>query len=219
MTTPSSGLTVVVADDHVVFSEGLRLILDDAGFRVLATAGDSVAASALVREHQPDLAVLDVHMPGGSATALVRRIREDSPRTRIAMLSMQASQRRVAELEDLGIAAYLSKVVDAATLCSVLTAAAHSSGGGTIRVVPGALDGPDREVSLRAGDRELLAHIAAGRSNRWIAQEMYVSEATVKRRLAEVYRELGASTRAGAISRAYQLGLIQHEAGTPPSES
>ncbi|WP_407319803.1 response regulator transcription factor [Isoptericola halotolerans] len=215
MSSSNGGIRVVVADDHVVFAEGLRYILEDAGFAVVGVAGDCRAAAVLVRDQQPDLAVLDVHMPGGSATALVRRVKEDSPSTRIAMLSMQASSRRVAELEDLGIAAYLSKVVDAATLCSVLTAAVHSSGGGTIRVVPGVVDAPHPPVALRAGDRELLEHIAAGRSNKWIARELFVSEATVKRRLAEVYRELGASTRAGAISRAHQLGLIRHDHGTP----
>lgn len=218
MREPAGGLTVVVADDHVVFREGLTYILDDAGFRVVGTAGDATTAAHLVREHQPDLAVLDVHMPGGSATALVRRIRQDSPSTRIAMLSMQPSTHKITELEELGIAAYLSKVVDAATLCSVLTAAVHSSGGGAIRVTPGVADAGTPQVTLRDGDRELLLHIAAGRSNRWIAQHQFVSEATVKRRLADIYRELGASTRAGAISRAYQLGLIRDEGRTPPGE-
>lgn len=216
MSTPP--LTVVVADDHVVFREGLTFILEDAGFRVVGTAGDSPTAVQLVRDHRPDLAVLDVHMPGGSATALVRRIREHSPTTRVAMLSMQASAHHVAELEQLGIAAYLSKVVDAATLCSVLIAAARSSGGGTIRVIPGVLEAAEPAVTLRTGDRELLVHLAAGRSNRWIAQQLYVSEATVKRRLAEVYRELGASTRTEAIARAYQLGLVPRDGRTPPDD-
>lgn len=207
----STSPRVVIADDHVVFRQGLSFILEDAGFTVVATAGDSPNAAATVKEQQPDLALLDYHMPGGSAQSLVRQIRRDSPGTRIVILSMQTSTNKIRELEELGIAAYLSKVVDAATLSSVLSAVVRSTGGGIIRVTPGAIDAPAAEVTLRTGDRELLAHIAAGRSNAWIARRFYVSEATIKRRLAHLYRELGASTRSGAVSRAHHLGLIRDE--------
>lgn len=204
-----AAISVVLADDHAVFLDGLEFILNSAGFVVVGTAGDSVSAAALVRRHTPDLAVLDMNMPGGSASALVRQITLDSPRTRVALLSMQTSPRHVAEMEALGVAAYVSKVVDAATVCSVLAVAARSTSKGAIRVTPGvAGPPPEAQVVLATDDVALLAHLADGKSNTGIATATFVSEATVKRRLAKVYRELGVTTRTEAVTRGFELGLI-----------
>lgn len=202
----SAPLRVVLADDHNVFRQGIAFILVDAGFEVVGQAANAGEAVSTIRSLQPDLAVLDVQMPGGSPEQLVHDVRAVSPETRIVMLSMHAPPHLIAKLEELGISGYLSKVVDASTLTAALTTAAQ--GSGSFRVTPGCRTAAGPRVDLDDDERTLLTMIARYYSNRRIAEQLFVSEATVKRRLTLLYTKLGARSRTEAVALAVRRGLV-----------
>ena len=100
----------MLADDHHVVRRGLQLVLDaEPDFTVVAQAGDVPSACASVREHQPDVLVLDFRMPGGSVLEAIPKLRTDSPRTQIVMLSMEDDAALVRAAQDAGAMGYVLK--------------------------------------------------------------------------------------------------------------
>jgi two-component system response regulator NreC len=103
-------LRIVLADDHQVVRRGLQLVLDlEPDFTVVGVAGDIASVRAMVREHQPDVLVLDLHMPGGSVFEAIPRLRADSPRTRIVVLTMEADGASVRAARSAGALGYVIK--------------------------------------------------------------------------------------------------------------
>ena len=115
---------IIVADDHPIFREGLVRSLEEGGFEIVGTAGDAETAVALVREHAPDLALLDISMPGGGIEA-ARRIHTEAPQVRIAMLTVSEDEAAVSKSLEAGAIAYVLKGVSAAELNGILAGVAR----------------------------------------------------------------------------------------------
>lgn len=211
-TLPATGhdspIRVLLADDHTLFRDGLKHLLAAPDIHVVADTGDGHQALRYVDELRPDVAIFDVQMPGPGPLALLLQARSASAQTKVVFLSMHEPPDLVKALEDHGAVAYLRKEVNRHVLGAAVRAAAA---GMAMRSDTAASGGGCRTESLTRRDLEILGLVARALSNRQIAQELYLSESTVKRHLTSIYNKLDASSRVEALSRAMSAGLISGE--------
>jgi DNA-binding NarL/FixJ family response regulator len=192
-------MRVVIAEDTVLLREGLAGLLEDAGEQVVGRAGDADALLALVGEHAPDLAVVDVRMPpdyDDEGTRAAAEIRRAHPSTGVLVLSQHIETRHIVELVASGGGfGYLLKdrVLD---VDDFLDAARRVASGGSALdpqvvatlVVPGALD------DLTPREREVLGLMAEGRTNAGIAKRLWLTEKTVETHIRTILMKLGLQT-------------------------
>jgi DNA-binding NarL/FixJ family response regulator len=192
---------VVIADDSVLWREGLARLLAEAGVEPCALVGDAAALHDAVAEHRPDVALIDVRMPptwSHEGAEAARRLRTDWPSLGLLLLSQAVESRYAAALARAhpnGFGYLLKdRVLDVATLAEALTAVAT---GGTVLdpdVVAGLLgrrQTEDRLAALSAREREVLALIAQGRSNSAIARDLVLTGKTVETHIAGILTKLG----------------------------
>jgi DNA-binding NarL/FixJ family response regulator len=191
---------VVIAEDTVLLREGLAGLLEDAGHEVVGRAGDADALLALVQEHEPELAVVDVRMPPDydhEGTRAAAEIRRSYPSTAVLMLSQHIETRHVVELVSAGGGfGYLLKdrVLD---VDDFLDAVRRVAGGGSAldpQVVAALIGAPRSvqaldELSLR--EREVLSLMAEGRTNAGIARRLWLTEKTVEAHVRTILMKLG----------------------------
>src|SRR4051812_12873918 len=204
--------TVVIADDHTVVRQGLRLLIDNEdGLQVIAEAGTVPDAERLTRAHRPSVLVLDLNMPGGSSLDAIPRLRVSTPETAIIVLTMQddpAFARRAFQAGALGFV--LKEAADEELLEAIRLAA----GGGTylnprlgarMAAAPEPSGPPD---DLSARELEVLRLIALGHTNSEIAAQLFLSTRTVETHRAHIQQKLRRSTRAELVRYALEHGLV-----------
>ncbi|MEU9835656.1 response regulator transcription factor [Streptosporangium sp. NPDC048047] len=215
--TSSDAISVVLVDDHALFREGLREILEcDGGIRIVGEAGDSETAVAVVARTRPDVVLLDVEIPGDEVTETVANIRRLSPDSRIIILSMYDGSQLLIRLLSAGIRGYLLKSVHR----HELIAAVHSVHEDASRVVLAVsrhslarVESPSAGT-LSQKELEVLQLAAQALSNVQIARRLGLAEATVKRHLRNIFVKLNAVSRIDAVNKALAMSLI-----SPPSRS
>jgi DNA-binding NarL/FixJ family response regulator len=217
MTTPP--IRVLVCDDHAVVREGIRHVLEDEpDFVVVAEAANAQQALALAVEHRPDVIVLDVSMPGESGLRAAPKLREAAPESRILIMSMHDNAEYVREGVRAGASGYLLKDSASAEL-RLAVRAVHA--GGSYFSTPAAQgltgandDRDDREGAdgappidvLTARERDVLAGIARGLTNKEIAAELGISHRTVETHRESLMRKLGIRTVAGLTRYVLDVG-------------
>ena len=202
-------IRVLVADDHGLIREAIRLALAperDISIVAEVERGDEVMRRIL--ESRPNLLILDVKMPGLDGLEVLDLVRAEYPGLKTAMLSAVDDPQVAEQALQRGAVAYLGKRIDPAALASTLRQI--MSGEISMQTFglshkPAAGAGPDAGLSRR--ETEILKRVAAGRSNREIAQELWLSEHTVKYHLTNVYRKLGVSGRTDAARYAYEHAI------------
>ena len=215
MTEP---IRILVADDHPLFLDGLVATLSaDDELRVVATAIDAPAAVRAAREHQPDLALLDVAMPGGGLEA-ARLISAASPSTRVVMLTSSENEDDLIAAMNVAVKGYVLKGIDGRELRTIL----KSVHGGEVYVAPGLAYGMIRGLTkprvhdpfedLTTREREVLELVAAGLSNAEIGGRLGLAEKTVKHYMTAILGKLDVGSRVEAA-------LLAYKAGVGPSES
>jgi DNA-binding NarL/FixJ family response regulator len=212
MNSQDDRTTILVVDDHALVREGLREILQtQADMRVVGEAGDSATTVALAAREQPDIVLLDVEIPGGEATSTVQQIRSHSPRSGVLILSMYEGPQLVQALLAAGIRGYLLKSVHWQELVVAIRAIRTDSKRVVLGVSSESLrhvqQGPSRGT-LSAREREVLALVAEALSNGQIASRLYLTEATVKRHLRNIFVKLGAVSRIDAVNKAAEFGKL-----------
>jgi len=216
----SDEIRVVLADDHPLFLDGLVATLNaDDRLRVVDVAADADSAVAAVRRHTPDIALLDVGMPGGGLEA-ARRIAADCPGTRTVILTSSEDQDDLMAAMKAGAKGYVLKGIAGRELRSVLKAI-HA--GGTY-LTPGLAYGVLREMTraktpnpideLTVREREVLELVAAGLSNAEIGGRLGLAEKTVKHYMTGILGKLGVASRVEAALMAYKAGLASSEGGS-----
>lgn len=189
-------LQIVLADDHAVFRECLARALGAAGHVVVAEASDGDAAVAAVQRCRPDVAVVDVSMPGCDGIAATRRIASFG--VPVIVLTMHADADVRERARDAGARDLLVKDCKTADLLAALAGAAQP------RVAAAA---PRSAPALSAREQEVLGLLASGATPPDIASRLYISSVTVKNHLASIYRKLGCRGRTQAVIYALQHGL------------
>jgi two-component system response regulator DesR len=194
-------LRVLVVDDHDVVHWGFRVLLSEQPWveRCLA-ARTGAEALELTRSFQPDVALVDLFLAGESGAELSESIRQASPSTRVLLIS-GAGRMSAAAARAAGASGFVSKDWDANEVVS----AVRMVGLGMTMFAPKS-DQPEPMFSER--EREVLALIAAGSTNREIAERLYLSPHTVKEHTSALYRKLHARNRAEAVQRAQRIGLL-----------
>ncbi|MGN9810943.1 response regulator transcription factor [Micromonospora sp. BQ11] len=203
---------MAVVDDHPLFARGLELLLPaatDGRACVVGSTGDAAAAASLMSRCLPDLALVDLHMPAPGGIRAVAAIRRTTPRVRVVAMSGDEDPAPALEALRAGAEAFLPKSAEPEELLPPLLAVLE---GWAVLPAPllRALLRPGRvaPVDLDTDERALLRSIAAGRSTLDIADQMHVSERTVKRMTAALLRKLRVSSRAEAAALAGHAGLL-----------
>jgi DNA-binding NarL/FixJ family response regulator len=198
-------ITVLIADDHPVVRQGLQVLLsvqDD--IEVAGEAADGEQAVAMVAELDPDVILLDLKLPGGDGVAVLRQLREAGRRTRALVLTSAVDRNLVARAMQAGAAGFLYKDVDPDALVRALRSVHDGNtllapeAAGTLLNSAAAAPAVRGIGALTGREREVLAQIADGRSNREIARLLRVSEKTVKTHVSSVLAKLGVADRTQA---------------------
>ncbi len=205
-------IRLLIVDDHPVVRDGLRgMFSGDPNCEVVGEAGDGAQAVALAERLRPDVILMDLHMPGMDGVAAIRELVERGSQSRILVLTTYDQDSYVLPAIQAGANGYLLKDAPREELLKAVQAVA---GGQTVlspsvagRLVDHAR-APSRAV-LSQRELEILRLVAAGTTNREIAQALFISEATVKTHLLHIFEKLDVPDRAAAVSAAYQRGLLQ----------
>lgn len=214
-------LRVVVADDHGLMVEAVRIALAERPeIEIVGVAQAGSQVLPVVQQAKPDLVVLDLRMPGMDGLTCIRLLRERFPDVKVAVLSGLDSDETIEEALRLGASAFISKRVDPAELPDALLAASSED---PVRGLIGGGEQPHgaavRDAGLTERELEILRALGEGRSNREIAKKLWLAEQTVKFHLTNIYRKLNVSSRTEAVYWAYQhslLSLGDERADEPP---
>ncbi|MFQ5433585.1 MAG: response regulator [Anaerolineae bacterium] len=210
MTEP---IKVLLVDDHALFRRGLVRLLDEQpDFSVVGEAGDGHTAVYLCRQQQPDVVLMDVHMPGGGGIEAVRVLKQ-KPGVHILMLTISDKDDDLLGALAAGADGYLLKTAEPDQLCRAIRRAAVGQGvlspEVTSRVIrAAAIQGQGQAASLSRRENEVLAQLARGATTSEIAAALVISENTVKTHIKRILEKLEASNRVEAVARATALGLL-----------
>lgn len=213
--TPAHTIKIVLADDHAVVRSGLRLLLDsEAGFEVVAEAGDLQSTRLSVRGRKPDVLVLDLNMPGGSSLEAIPTIRAEAPQTQIVVLTMQQEPAFARHALGAGAIGYvLKEAADDELVEAVRRAAAGESYLNPrlgARMASEPAPGPPDDLSER--ELEVLRLIALGHTNAEIAEQLFLSIRTVETHRAHIQQKLDLYSRAALVGYALRRGLVSAQA-------
>jgi DNA-binding NarL/FixJ family response regulator len=193
---------VLLADDHAMFRQGVREMLStDEEIVVVGEAENGREAVALAERLTPDVVLLDVEMPVMGARQAMERMLGNSPAPRVIIVTMHDDPRLVRELIGLGATAYLVKSATMEELHTAVHTAASSPVGDVI-IPSSAHRNPAEDDGLSRRELEVLLMVARGMSNQQIAISLHLSEATIKRHLANVYPKMGVGSRGEAAKEA-----------------
>ena len=210
----TSDISVLIVDDHPVVRDGLRGMFASApGFTVLGEASDGVEAVERAAALDPDVILMDLRMPGGGGVDAIRELTRVGARAKILVLTTYDTDSDTLPAIEGGATGYLLKDAPRDELFTAVRAAAEGrtvlSPAVASRLVSAVRSpGAPANEPLSAREREVLALVARGTSNREIARELFISEATVKTHLTHRYATLGVHDRAAAVATAYQRGIL-----------
>jgi DNA-binding NarL/FixJ family response regulator len=219
--TVNQSIRLVLADDHAVVRKGIREFLEEEGdIDVVAEAGDGQEAVALVAEHQPDVAVLDIQMPGTGGIEATRRIKADFPEVRVLILTAYDDDPYIFALLQAGASGYILKTADSDELVRAVRAVHRGESAldqaVTQKVVHQLASG--RPLGAQATveeltdrEAEVLRLAAKGQTNKAIGRSLGISDRTVQGHLANIYGKLNVSSRTEAVTEALKLGWITIE--------
>ncbi|WP_320783635.1 response regulator transcription factor [Streptomyces sp. CRN 30] len=214
--TDEAAVSLLIVDDHPVVRDGLRGMFASApGFTVLGEAPDGVAAVALAASLDPDVILMDLRMPGGGGVDAITELTRRGARAKVLVLTTYDTDSDTLSAIEAGATGYLLKDAPRDELFAAVRAAAEGRTVLSPAVVSRLVSavraprstGPGNE-NLSGREREVLALVARGASNREIARELFISEATVKTHLTHLYGKLGVNDRAAAVATAYERGIL-----------
>ncbi|MFG3102777.1 response regulator [Streptomyces sp. NPDC048182] len=211
--TDPAPITLLIVDDHPVVRDGLRGMFESApGFTVLGEAADGVAAVERALALDPDVILMDLRMPGGPGVDAIRELARRGARARVLVLTTYDTDTDTLPAIEAGATGYLLKDAPRDELFTAVRAAAEGrtvlSPAVASRLVSAVRAPAAANDQLSTREREVLALVARGTSNREIARELFVSEATVKTHLTHLYAKLGVNDRAAAVAVGYDRGIL-----------
>jgi DNA-binding NarL/FixJ family response regulator len=210
-----AGRRIVIVDDHGIFRAGVRSELGDS-IEVVGEAGTVGEAIPLVVETDPDVVLLDVHLPDGGGQAVIAGVSPERPGVRFLALSVSDAAEDVIAVVRAGARGYVTKTISGEELTDAIHRVADGDAVFSPRLAGFVLDAfssgePIRDAELdelTAREREVLALVGAGLSNGEIADQLVVSPLTAKTHVSRLLMKLGARDRAQLVVVAYESGLV-----------
>jgi len=206
---------ILIADDHLIIRQGLRLILEtEEDFALVGEACDGAEALSLCAELHPEVVLMDLRMPGMDGITAIEKLRQTQPEIAVVILTTFNEDELMLRGIRAGAKGFLLKDTDRQTLFDTLRAAAR---GETllkpeimarllnVAAAPAPAASP---FNLTEREKEVLAAVARGERSKEIALKLNITERTVKAHLASIYQKMGVDSRAGAIALAAQKGLL-----------
>jgi DNA-binding NarL/FixJ family response regulator len=215
MATPEIAIAgkarVLLVDDHALLRTGVANIINqEPDLRVVAEAENGLQAISAYEQHQPDVTLLDLRMPVMEGVEVVRQIRERDPRARVIILTTYDTDDEISQALKAGAKAYVLKDIAAEDLIgcirSVLAGKTYIAPAAAAKLAEGVT-----RVQLTPREMATLRLLADGKANKEIANELDISERTVKTHLAHLFEKLGVTSRTEAIRVATRRGLVRLE--------
>ena len=218
-------MRILIVDDHALVRRGMNYVVKE-GFpdADVSEAESAEAALVVLRAHKVDLALVDVRMPDLDGLELLRTVKAEWPDIPVIMLSTYENAPYVKRALSDGASGYLLKDATPEDLSQAINVALSGSGNVlSPRVIQNLFDDAESssqngsrrsEFSLTTRENDILGLLAEGRSNREIAQSLYLSEKTVKAHLAAIFRKLGVTNRTQAAMAAVSMGVGPYPVGT-----
>jgi len=212
-------IRVLIADDHTIVREGIRQVLDGTeGIQVVGEAGTGAEAIEQAAALVPDVAVLDVSMPGESGLEVAKQIKRTLPTTRVLMLSVYDNMEFVLEAVRAGADGYLLKDSSPAELRaaiqrvhggeSAFSAVAARQLSAALRQEEQNRERAERVASLTPRELDVLRHVVAGRTNKETASALGISHRTVETHRENILKKLGVRSVAELTRLAIEMGLV-----------
>ncbi|WP_040340261.1 response regulator transcription factor [Fictibacillus macauensis] len=224
---------IAIIDDHRLFREGVKRILDmEEGFSVVAEGDDGSEAEMIVSEHHPDVVLMDINMPHVNGVEATRRLVEKAPDTKVIILSIHDDETYVSHAVQTGASGYLLKEMDADSLIEAVKVVAEGGAYLHPKITYNLLNefrrlstsknvnNPDtiglQEVEYRKPlhiltrrECEVLQLLADGKSNRGIGEDLFISEKTVKNHVSNILQKMNVNDRTQAVVEAIKNGWVR----------
>jgi len=201
-------IEIMVVDDHHVVRQGLVALLNTVpGFKVVAEASDGKQAVELHRKHKPDVTLMDLRLPNLGGADAIAQIRLQTPAARIIVLTTFDGDEDIFRALQAGAKGYLLKGMNADELTDAIRAV-YAGKSRIPAVVAERLAERMGGPALTARELDVLKRIVAGRSNKEIANDLHISEATVKTHINSLLSKLGVNDRTQAATTALQRGIV-----------
>ncbi len=229
--TGQNRLRVLLVDDHTLFREGMaRLLRVQPDFEVVGEAADGLQAIARAEARQPDVILMDVHMPRATGLEATRRILQTCPHSKIVMLTISEEDATLFEAVKSGAQGYLLKDMEPEALFDTLRGLTRAEAsisprmaakllGEFARQARGANEGPRPSATLSHWEKSLLGLVAEGKSNREIATTLGTTENTIKGHLKNLLAKLHLENRVQAATFALREGLVTRPKEAVPSST
>ena len=212
-------IKILIADDHLIIRQGLRLILEtESDFELAGEASDGAEALSLCQKFRPDVVLMDLRMPTMDGLTAIEKLRLEHPEIAVVILTTFNEDELMLRGLQAGARGYLLKDTDRTTLFNTIRAAARGEtllkpeimarvlSMATAHTSDAKLSEP---INLTERELEVLSAVARGDRSKEIASHLGISERTVKAHLASIYNKLGVDSRAAAIAVAAQMGLLR----------
>ena len=219
----SEKIRVLLVDDHTLFRSGIKSLLQrNEDFEVVGEAGDGLEGIKRARSLAPDVVLLDLHMPGVSGLEAVKVIAEEMPAVRILMLTVSEDAEDLMEALRSGASGYLLKNIETDVLVDAIRRTAQGDSVGsqqmTAKLIAGVRNPPRQENNppdrerFSPRERDILASLAQGESNKEIARRLDLAESTVKIHVQNIFKKLNMTSRVQVA-----LYAVEHGFGNRPA--
>ena len=200
-------MKILIVDDHELIRSGLANLLSQHKYDVVAEAATSSQASALINTHKPEIVLVDINLGSSSGIDLIKEMKKSGSKSKFVVLTMQDDNQTLESAKEAGAIAFITKSAPTDSLLEILQAITTGSDkflkAGKINQITEAKD-----FELTPRELEVLTLLPTGATANAIGALLFLTEATVKTHLANIYRKLAANNRAQAVSIAIENKLI-----------
>lgn len=204
----NSDISVLLIDDHQVVRDGLRNSLQLDGFNVIGEAASKSEAFAQIAHKNPHVIIVDLNLPDGSGLEVIAWARRVSPTVGIVVLTLNDDDANLLASLQAGANAYVLKSDPVKEVVLAVLHSYESPNTFSAKGLKAAISRKENGYGLTARELEILALLPKGRMSSQIADELFISEATVKTHLSSIYRKLSVSNRSAAVAISIKQGLI-----------